>query len=147
MEQEINDPDDAFPPDPVARPVEQAARAMAKCHAPIDDPDLPDLMLRELRAAMVELMPGSMFRTSDTRLAAQSAVLDAMFYRSAESAIRAYKNKDGTDSIYLDESRTALTLKIQNQYRRTVEGLKSDYAETERLSLARMRLQRNSKKT
>ena len=127
-------------PDPAERPVEQAAQALAKCALPIDNPDKRDTMLRELRASIAEFNPNGIFRTADTRLASQSALLDEMFYLSAMEAIGAFKREDGAEHIYLRPAETILTLKIQNQYRRTIEGMKTDSRDVERINIARERL-------
>lgn len=128
-------------PDPAERPVEQAAQALARCSPPLGNTDQRALMLNELRAAVAEFNPHGIFRTADTRLASQSALLDEMFYLSAMEAISTQTKLDGSKHIYLRPAETMLTLKIQNQYRRTIEGMKTDSRDVERINIARDRLQ------
>lgn len=139
------DDTDYFLPDPTDRPVQLAAKVIAKCHGPTGDPDGTKTMLMELRAAMAEFSPGGHFRTPDTRLSAQSAVLDALFYRSAEEAIHVHTNREGQTNIRLAEHHVHLALKIQDQYRRTMEGLKTDVHRREKLGLDRARFVKSAK--
>ena len=133
-------------PDPAERPVEQAAQLLAKCHLPAPNTNTTDLMLRELRASVAEFSPLGTFRTADTRLAAQSAVLDEMFHLSASRSIRIQKDFSGNEFIYLDKDDTNLTLKIQNQYRRIIEGMKTDSRDVERINIARTRLEMEARR-
>ena len=140
-------------PDPADLPLTQAATSMALCVSTDRNRLGPEMMMRELRAALAEFGPGGNFRTPDIRLSAQMAVLDSMFHIGVQNAVRirkicvqqptfenglTAKYEDG--DLYLDPDTTQLTLKVQNQYRRTVEGMKTGHTERRRVSIARRRV-------
>jgi hypothetical protein len=149
-------------PDPADLPLIQAAKSMMHCIDPKDRPPGPEVMMRELRAALAEFNPGGHFRTPDIRLAAQIAVLDSMFHIGIRRAVKTdrilvdvgskennYRHRYEDGELYLSESETRLALKVQDQCRRLIESLKTsdDKSKRTRIASRRFKMQEKNKKS